>query len=82
MDRLEKSNQVLKGRSDDEVVNHKTVVEAKKKMALDMKDRAEYRAVTVGLTHQTALGVLQVKVERLEIAKSNYKSIFTRLEGG
>ena len=46
-----------------------------------MKDRVEYRAVTVGLIHQTVLGVLQIKVERLDIAESNSKSVITRLEG-
>ena len=46
-----------------------------------MKDQAEYRAVTVGLTHQTALGVEKLKVDRLVIAETNLKSIVTRLEG-
>ena len=80
VDRLEKSNQVLKGKYDDEVVKHKAVIEAHKK-ALDMKDRAEYRAVTMCSIHQTDMGVLQIKVERLEIAESNSKSVITRLEG-
>ena len=50
MVRLDKSNHILKGKYDDEVEKYKAAIEAKK-LALNMKDRAEFRAVTVSLTH-------------------------------
>ena len=46
-----------------------------------MKDQAEYRADTVGLTHQIAPGVEKIKVNWLVISETNLKDTVTRLEG-
>ena len=77
--RIEKANHILKGKYDDEAEKYISVVEAKK--TFNMKDRAEFRVVTVDLTHHTALGMVQIKLEHLVIAESNLKSTVTRLEG-